>query len=1447
VEVASIKKTEKLKFKYLPAFAEYIKEQRLIDFIKIQLRYSKELKLPLLRFFEKMTEEQMIEISTPTTTEFLNSLINNTTKQHIEESQKRWLANQLPLIDKFEVVAEDITTVSYIKKKAFLTLLPEYTSILADAIAIITEIDLYNLEADTVSSTTYMNLLKEKIQEHSHFIERITETSPGIIYVFDLLDEKEVYANKMMSQLLGYEPEDWKTLDADFVAQLIHPDDIMVIEENQKAFANTADGEIRSIKYRIKDKAGNYRWMRTYESVFKRTADGTAWQVIGIALDIDKEKKTEDELQKREDQLLEAQELAEMGSFIWNATTGEREASPQFYKIVEMEGAFLQEEFLKRVHPGDRIKVKTALDATSIDRMPLDIEFRYHASSKEKILWIKGASTGDVRKDNIVKATVMDVTERHHIIQKLQRSEDINKKAQALTHIGNWTYDLIKNKVKWSEELYRIYELDTTEVIDPDEIRKLIHPDDIGRVIKVAEESRKALRPYDFYYRIITKSGKIKALHAIGEVLADENNQPYKTIGTLQDVTESETLITKLKEGEILYKQAQSLSHIGNWKWNINTGELEWSDEMYRLYGLEPQSENITLDRFKNFVHPDDKQYIEETLSSEPKERYDDIFKIITDKGEVKIIHSVAEMRFDESGKPSYIIGTEQDVTENERLIEEIQTSRELYKQSLEISKVGNWQWDVKKNIVTWDEQTFRNWELDPNETIELNLDFYLDHIPEDEREKVKEVIYNCYNNQVPYNITHRLVLRNGKIKYLEAKGHIVMDSNGEVAMMVGTGQDVTERETLIDRLQRSDVLYKQAQSIAHLGNWIYDVNSNKIYWTDELYRIYGIVPQSEELDWNKVLEYVIDEDKEIVNAFIIETSKSAKPFEMYHRISRKGDGEVRTVNIKGEALVDDGGNVYQLFGTTQDVTEQQRIEQELRDNQNFIKKIADATPSIIASYNINTGKYRFISHGLKTLLGYEPQEVFDKGVEFFANIMHPDDIGSVMEKNSKALELANSPDNDDTDMIVDFQYRMRKIDGEYRWFHTFGTIFDRNAKGKVEHILNISIDITDRIKAEETVAEQQRFISHIAEASPTILYLFDLEKNRFLYLNKEVTEVLGYTPEEIIGLGDKVYMYLHPEDTVKSPETYVKYKHAAGSASMHQFEGRIKNKQNEWKWLLTREVVFKRNEEGKAIQVLGSALDITDRKQMEQSISQKNLELEQSNANLEEFAYVASHDLQEPLRKISIFGDRLSLNHSDRMNDDGKLFLEKIVESSRRMQGMINDLLSVSLISGDKSFQPYSLRSILNEVLQTLEVKIEAKKATITSDDLPTATIIPSQIRQLFQNLISNSLKFVVEDKVPEIKISHSILNYSQVFEYNLPTGKQYIKININDNGIGFEKEFASKIFTIFQRLHGKSEYEGTGIGLAICKKIVENHEGVIFAEGRPGNGSTFTIIIPQ
>jgi PAS domain S-box-containing protein len=384
-------------------------------------------------------------------------------------------------------------------------------------------------------------------------------------------------------------------------------------------------------------------------------------------------------------------------------------------------------------------------------------------------------------------------------------------------------------------------------------------------------------------------------------------------------------------------------------------------------------------------------------------------------------------------------------------------------------------------------------------------------------------------------------------------------------------------------------------------------------------------------------------------------------------------------------------------------------------------------------------------------------------------------------------------------------------------------------------------------VAAEAKIAEQELFIQQVADASPTILYNFNCIENCIDYINKEIYFVLGYTVEEVIAMNKDVVKNLyHPEDYSLLPERAESDRKFQHRNSMIQYECRVKSKEGEWKWVLVREVVFKSDKAGSPIQILGAALDITQRKDMERSLLQNSFQLEQSNASLEEFAYVASHDLKEPLRKISTFGDRVLTTQDQNMTDEGKVYMNKVVDASQRMQVMINDLLSISMITGDRNFIKYSLQSILEDAKQTLEYKIEQVNAIIDAEALPEANIIPSQFRQLFQNLLSNSLKFIPDGRQPVIKIRSQHLTTEEAAEQQLTKASSYLKLQFSDNGIGFEEEYAGRIFQIFQRLHGRSEYEGTGIGLAICKKIVEHHGGIIYASSKLNVGAVFTIIIP-
>jgi PAS domain S-box-containing protein len=501
--------------------------------------------------------------------------------------------------------------------------------------------------------------------------------------------------------------------------------------------------------------------------------------------------------------------------------------------------------------------------------------------------------------------------------------------------------------------------------------------------------------------------------------------------------------------------------------------------------------------------------------------------------------------------------------------------------------------------------------------------------------------------------------------------------------------------EKHVDDLRHNDRLFRQAQAVTKIGNYVWSLKDHTLKWSDELYRIYEIGIGSNVSD-GVLRPYNHPDDNVVVDESIGESIKTGKPFNFHYRIILN-DGREKILHARGEVEYDPAGNALTIFGTAQDVTEQKTIEYRLEQNQKFIQKVADAAPAIITTYNVKTGEYLFVSEGLRKLLGYAPQDAIREGTAFITKLLHADDVAPAEEQ-----------------IINEFQNRLRHANGEYRWFHTFGTVFDRDSSGEVQHILNISLDITEKIKAE-------------------------------------------------------------------------------------------------------------------------------------QILHQKTTELQQSNRSLEEFAFIASHDLKEPLRKISTLTDRLVLIENANLSEDGKSYLQKVVNSSIRMQQMIDDLLSLAQVSADRSFQKVNLHHLFNEVIQTFDQKIEETNTMVLFDGLPEALVVPSQFRQLFQNLLSNSLKFRRTDVPAVVELKHEYLNLQAAQQYDLQSADRYLKLTFTDNGIGFDNKFLPKIFSIFQRLHPRNKYEGNGIGLSICKRIVENHSGIMLANGTVNEGATFTVIIPE
>lgn len=427
---------------------------------------------------------------------------------------------------------------------------------------------------------------------------------------------------------------------------------------------------------------------------------------------------------------------------------------------------------------------------------------------------------------------------------------------------------------------------------------------------------------------------------------------------------------------------------------------------------------------------------------------------------------------------------------------------------------------------------------------------------------------------------------------------------------------------------------------------------------------------------------------------------------------------------------------------------------------------------------------------------------------------------------------------------------------------HTFPGLGEKvmllNAKmvmqqpNRQERILLVIEDITEHKQVQRLLEEREAWFHGMADNAPVLIWVAGPD-GQYNFLNKTWLQFTGRTMQEETGRGWAER--IHPDDRENYRQLYNDH---FKNRQPFRTEYRLMRHDGEYRWMLENgKPFFSIN--GEFIGYMGTCAEVHDQKleneelearviQRTQALYEANINLKRSNEELRQYAYIASHDLQEPLRKIVTFSGRIRKKFADALPDQGHEYLNKIVSSAQRMTRLIDDLLTFSrTIHQNKKFVTVDLNEILREVLQDFDLTIAEKNATVRAGHLPTIEAVPLQMAQLFYNLVGNALKFTSPSKSPLISIEEEEATAEEV-QQRMPQAEpgDYRKIAVRDNGIGFDPSFSEQIFSIFQRLHDRDSYMGTGIGLALCRRIINNHGGDLYAEGKEGEGAAFYILIP-
>lgn len=430
------------RYKHLPGFAQFILESHLTEFAKEQLQLSYQLHIPFIATLsQRFTAEELMEISKRAVKEYLSYLSENNAYTQIKEASHRWLQDQLEIIGKFQITGRDITTFNHVRQQVFKKFIPAFTNDdLQKALDLSAEIDTLMLGANTTAIDIYVNILKDKVEEESLFSSKLIAASPAITFLFDIVNNKEIFVSGKVAEVMGYTPEELVGMGNNILMQLTHPDDLQSVAGSLEQLIEANNDSVYQVEYRFLHKNGEYRWLRTYYVVFRRDEAGLPVELLGKTFEITSEKETALALEKRERQLLEAQALAHIGSYEWYMKENHSTNTPEVYKIFEMNDDQKYEEFITHVHADDVQKVKDALEESLITGR-YDCEYRYQKNGKEKVIWSLGKIEFEGRQPRRMVGTVQDVTAiksiERQLLEKTKQLEQSNKSLQQFASIAS--------------------------------------------------------------------------------------------------------------------------------------------------------------------------------------------------------------------------------------------------------------------------------------------------------------------------------------------------------------------------------------------------------------------------------------------------------------------------------------------------------------------------------------------------------------------------------------------------------------------------------------------------------------------------------------------------------------------------------------------------------------------------------------------------------------------------------------------------------------------------------------------------------------------------------------------------------------------------------------------------------------------------------------------------